>query len=136
MKLDKEEETRKFLEEQKKIGLNMAVVMFMINAMNYFNRHPAIHAYNVLVQIATIGLNGINPDHKGYKVSLIPDREFSGYQLLAYYYITCLRSRPDMLRQLQLPYDKEYSCALSLYPIFKDGAPDSLSNFFDTPNQN
>jgi hypothetical protein len=62
-----------------------------------------------------IGTQGIDPaSDKAYRVGLIPNKEFSGFQLLAYYYVSWKLSVPEMLKQLGLPYDKEYTMAESL----------------------
>ncbi|KEY17965.1 hypothetical protein HY04_05400 [Kaistella antarctica] len=65
-------------------------------------------------QIASMGVNGISPEKKsGYKVPSIKDSDFSGYQMLAYYYVSWALSAPQLLPDLQLPFDKEYETAKS-----------------------
>ncbi len=56
-------------------------------------------------------MHGISPDKKGYRVWSIPDTEFSGYHLLAYYYVSWAIALPEMLEQLQMPFGKEYEVA-------------------------
>jgi hypothetical protein len=41
--------------------------------------------------------------------------KFSGYKLLAYYYVSWAKAVPQMLSQLQMPFDEEYQLALSLF---------------------
>lgn len=54
----------------------------------------------------------INPGKKdGYNVPLIPNSNFSGYQLLAYYYVSFSLSAPQLRIDLQLPFNREYSAA-------------------------
>ena len=50
-----------------------------------------------------------------YRLGSIPEKVFSGYHILAYYYISWTLAIPEMVSQLQLPYDDEYKLALTLY---------------------
>ena len=43
------------------------------------------------------------------------DKEFGGYQFLAYYYVSLARTSPEILKRLGLPFDKAYEKALALY---------------------
>jgi hypothetical protein len=60
------------------------------------------------------GAHGYNPELK-YRLNHIPNKVFSGYQILAYYYVSWALAIPEMLSQLQLPYDKEYELAVKLW---------------------
>lgn len=42
---------------------------------------------------------------------------FSGYKTLAYFYVSWALSSPEVLPQLQMPFDKEYDMANELYKI-------------------
>ena len=59
-----------------------------------------------------LGTQGIHPDQQGYKLTNVPGKAFSGYHLLAYYYVSFKLAIPEMLDDLQLPYDREYETAL------------------------
>lgn len=61
-----------------------------------------------------VGVNGIHSANK-YKLKTIPDKEFSGYELLAWYYVSWAIAIPEMLDQLDLPFAKAYETALSMY---------------------
>ena len=50
--------------------------------------------------------DGISPDKEG--------KSFSGYQVLAYYYVSWATAFPEYLEQLQLPFGKEYEFALEM----------------------
>jgi hypothetical protein len=50
-----------------------------------------------------------------YKISSIKGKTFSGYHILAYYYVSWALAIPEMLSQLQLPYDDEYKLALTMH---------------------
>ncbi len=51
---------------------------------------------------------------KSYTVPLIAGKSFSGYQVLAYYYVSWAKAFPEYLEQLQLPFGKEYEFALEM----------------------
>ncbi len=112
----KEKQTKDFLETQESIGTNQAVMWFMVDALQFFNKMSQEKIKSIAFEIAMIGTQGINPA-KGhsYKVNSIPGKDFSGYQLLAYYYVSWKLAIPEMLSQLQLPYDDEYKLAVTMY---------------------
>lgn len=111
----KEREMKQFQETQKSIGTNMAVVMFMIEAMQYFEGIPNEDIKKIAFEIAMQGTQGYRPDKKDYTLNLIPGKTFSGYHILAYYYVSFAIAIPEMLSQLQLPYDSEYNLAKSMH---------------------
>jgi hypothetical protein len=39
----------------------------------------------------------------------------NGYHIVAYYYISWALAMPEMLSQLQLPFDEEYKLALTMH---------------------
>ena len=45
---------------------------------------------------------------------LIAGKSFTGYQVLAYYYVSWAKAFPEYLEQLQLPFEKEYEFALEM----------------------
>jgi hypothetical protein len=61
-----------------------------------------------------IGVKGIDPKKK-YSIKPIPGKEFGGYELLAYYYVSWARAIPHMLEKLGLPFSKAYESAMQLY---------------------
>jgi hypothetical protein len=111
----KSRQTKKFLEAQAGIGLNHAVLWFMVDALQYFKGMNGEKIKKIAFEIAMIGTQGINPapGHK-YHVPSIPGKEFSGYHLLAYYFVSWKLAIPEMVSQLNLPYEKEYEAAQSL----------------------
>ena len=111
----KEREMKQFQETQKSIGTNMAVVMYMVDAMKYFEDIPKEKIKKIAIDIAMQGTQGYKPEKKDYTVNSIPDKVFSGYQILAYYYVSFAIALPEMLSQLQLPYDGEYELAKSMH---------------------
>jgi tetratricopeptide (TPR) repeat protein len=111
----KEREMAKFQKSQKSIGTNMAVVMFMVDALQYFDKQEASHTKKVAMEIAILGTQGLNPEKKDYQIDSIKGKKFSGYHILAYYYVSWAIAIPNMLSQLQLPYDDEYSLAKQMH---------------------
>lgn len=111
----KEQKMKTFLESQEEIGLNMAVVMFMGGALQFFEDKSKEEIKKIAFEIAMQGTQGYDPNIKNYKLSSIPNQTFSGYQILAYYYVSWSISIPEMLAQLQLPFDEEYKLALTMF---------------------
>lgn len=111
----KEREMEKFQKSQQSIGTNMAVVMFMVDALEFFNGMPKEDIKKIAFEIAMQGTQGFKPENKDYRISAVKGKTFSGYHILAYYYVSWAQAIPEMLSQLQLPFDDEYKLALSMY---------------------
>lgn len=111
----KEREMEKFQKSQESIGTNMAVVMFMVDALQFFDGMPKEEIKKIAFEIAMQGTQGYRPDKDDYRISSIKGKTFSGYHILAYYYVSWALAIPEMLTQLQLPYDNEYKLALTMH---------------------
>jgi len=107
----KEREMKQFQETQKSIGPNMAVVMYMVSALQYFQKLPPETVKKIAYDIAIQGTQGFSPEKSGYTVPSIPDKEFTGNQILAWYYVSWALSSPHQLAELGLPYEKEFELA-------------------------
>ncbi|MDZ4793076.1 MAG: hypothetical protein SGI83_02255 [Bacteroidota bacterium] len=105
----------KFQKSQQNIGTNMAVVMFMVDALQFFKGKSKEEIKKIAFEIAMQGTQGFRPDNNDYRISSISGKTFSGYHILAYYYVSWMLAIPDMVDQLNLPYDDEYKMALTLY---------------------
>jgi len=92
----------------------MAVEWFMVDALNYFEGKTTEEIKKIALEIAMIGTQGISPDKDNYIISSISGKKFSGYHLLAYYYISWSIAIPEMLANLEMPYEQEYEMALKL----------------------
>ncbi len=92
----------------------MMMSMYMLGAMETFDKMTKEEVHNVAIEIATVGMTGISPKGK-YSINSFPGKEFGGYQFLAYYYVSFARAIPHMLKSLELPFDKAYESALQLY---------------------
>ena len=111
----KEKEMETFQKTQADIGLNMAVVMYMVDALQYFESVPNEQIKLIAHEIAIQGTQGYSPDKKDYRISFIPGKLFSGYYILAYYYISWALAIPEILPQLKLPFDEEYNLAKTMF---------------------
>lgn len=114
--LFEQESMRQFVAAQRSAGLNMAVVMYMVDAMRYFDGKSGEVAQEVGFEIAHLGRSGINPENpERYSLSTIPGQEFSGWRLLAYMYVSWSIFEPKMVKELQLDFEEEYSLAQQLH---------------------
>jgi tetratricopeptide (TPR) repeat protein len=112
----KENEMQKFQDSAKKLGTNPAVMFFMVDALQYFKDLPKDKIKAIAFEIALLGTQGIAPgDEKKYKLTNIPNKSFSGYHMLAYYYVSWKLAIPEMLNDLHLPYDAEYEMAETMF---------------------
>ena len=111
----KKEEMDQFLKSEEEIGMNMAVVMFMVEALQYFDGMSKEKIVPIAYEIALEGTHGFRPDGKNYAIKSIPKKLFSGYHILAYYYVSWKLGIPEMVDKLQLPYDNEYKLAQTLF---------------------
>ena len=65
----------------------------------------------IALEIAMLGTDGIRPGRDDYKLNAFPNKIFSGYQMLAWYYVSFKLALPDIVDQLGLNYEKEYEMA-------------------------
>lgn len=92
--------------------ITMMMACYMVGAMKYFETLLPEDVKKIAFEIAMVGQSGINPNQKsGYTLNLIPDKDFGGYELLAYYYTSWAQVAPEMLNQLGLPFGKAYELA-------------------------
>ena len=92
----------------------MMMSMYMLGAMEYFDNLDSSDVHRIALEIAMVGVTGINPKKK-YSIKSIPDKEFGGYEFLAYYYVSWARAIPEKLEHLGLPFTKAYESALQMY---------------------
>ncbi|MBK8243657.1 MAG: hypothetical protein IPK88_09540 [Saprospiraceae bacterium] len=111
----KQREMDKFQKSQEQIGINMAVAMFMVDALQFFEAMPQEEIKKIAIEIAMQGTQGYRPDKDNYRINSIKDKTFSGYHILAYYYVSWSLAIPAMVSQLNLPYEAEYKMALTMH---------------------
>jgi hypothetical protein len=91
----------------------------MVDALQFFENKQIVEIKKIAIEIATQGTQGFRPDKDNYRISAINNKVFSevfsGYHILAYYYVSWSLAIPEMLNQLQLPYEEEYKLALTMY---------------------
>jgi len=73
----KEKQIDQFNKTQSEIGTNMAVVMFMVDALKYFENKPINEIKEIAFEIAMQGTMGYSPDKDGYLISKIPNKSFT-----------------------------------------------------------
>ena len=93
--------------------------MYMLDALQKFDGKPMTFIKDVAFDIATIGINGIDPANK-YVVKSLDDKEMSGYETLAYYYVSWKLFNPELHKTLQLPFDTAWDNAISLFNKMKN----------------
>ena len=111
----KEQKHNDFLETQAIIGTNMAVTRFMVDALKYFEKMEKKVIQKIAIDIALLGSQGFNPAKNGYIVPSIEGRTFSGYHILAYYYVSWMLALPESVKELDLPFEVEYNLATAMY---------------------
>ena len=92
----------------------MMMSMYMLSAMQYFDKLSHDEVKKIAFEIATVGISGISPKNK-YSIKSIANKEFGGYEFLAYYYVSWAREFPDALDKIGLPFKKAYETALEMY---------------------
>lgn len=60
----------------------------MIDALQYFEKLPQEQIKSIAYYIAIQGTQGYSPDKKDYRIQALPGKLFSGYHILAYYYVS------------------------------------------------
>ncbi len=98
---------------------DMMMAMYMVSALEYFEGMSMDNIRKIAFQIAMLGVGGINPTKQGYEVLAIPNKKFSGYELLAYYYVSWKIAEPDKLKMLGLPFDNAYVTAKQMFDARK-----------------
>lgn len=111
----KQREMEKFQKSQEQIGINMAVAMFMVDALQFFEAMPQEEIKKIAIEIAMQGTQGYRPDKDDYRINSVKGKTFSGYHILAYYYVSWSLAIPEMVSQLNLPYEAEYKMALTMH---------------------
>ena len=73
----KEREMDKFQKSQQTMGTNMAVVMFMVDAFEFFEGMRKEEVKKIAFDIAMQGTQGYSPDKKDYRINSISGKVFS-----------------------------------------------------------
>lgn len=106
--------------EQNKDGADpvqtMMMSMYMVGALDYFDGMTKEQIRRIAFDIAMLGMKGISPEIKsGYKIDSIPGKNFGGYEMLAYYYVSWALAIPEQLEVLGLPFTNAWKMAIELW---------------------
>jgi hypothetical protein len=95
----------------------MAVVMYCLSALQYFEDKDLSEIQKVGFEIAMLGRQGIDPanSEKKYHLDSIPGNEFTGLQLLAYMYAAFQVIDPFL--DTGLNFKKEYETAKEMHKM-------------------
>ena len=103
-------------------GVNMMMAMYMLGAMQRFDKMTQEQVKGVATEIAMLGTQGIATSKDShYILKTIPGEDFSGYRLLANYYVSWARVFPEHLSKIGLPFDDAYALAMQMYGAKKNG---------------
>ncbi len=77
---------------------------------------PSDQVKAVASEIAVVGTRGISTAKDAVSpLTPIPGEEFSGYRLLANYYVSWARAFPEHLAKIGLPFDDAYALAMQMH---------------------
>ena len=111
----KNREQQKFDNWHQNIELNMAVVYYMVAARQYLEKLTPAELNRVAYDIAMQGTQGFSPAKEGYTVPSIPEKTFTGTQILAWFYASWALAKPEQVEQLGLNFSKEWEMAKQMH---------------------
>lgn len=114
---EQSKEMAAFQKTQEALGINYAVVQYMVAALQYFQDKDKETIKKIAFEIAMIGAQGIDTKIDNYIVGSFPNQRFSGYQLLAYYFVSWKLGIPEHAGELGLDYNQEYDLAIKMTKI-------------------
>lgn len=94
----KERKMKKFLDSHKSSEINHEVSMYMVGAIDFFRPMAKPKVKELAFEFATLGMSGIDPKKDGYSIQSIKNKSFTGYQALAYYYVSWATAQQQSLR--------------------------------------
>lgn len=95
---------------------NLMMAMYMLDAMKRLETMEPNVVRTIAMEIAFVGAHGIDAGRSGgYTLKTMPGEDFSGYRLLAYYYVSWSMALPDHLKEIGLPFDEAYTLARQMY---------------------
>jgi len=110
------EKRKQFIDSHSGDDLNTAVVMYMISALEFFENKNKESIKTIAFEFGTLGIAGINPKKDNYEVPSVK-KKMTGYETLAYYYVSWAIGIPEMLSELGMPFENEYELAKSTFKI-------------------
>jgi Flp pilus assembly protein TadD len=105
---------QKVMREKTGGALNMAVVMYCVDALQRFAKMTPGERQNLVFEIAMLGQSGLdtNDPTPKYRLRSIPDKAFSGLQLTSIMFVGFRQIKPDL--DTGLDYAREYQAALQM----------------------
>jgi tetratricopeptide (TPR) repeat protein len=115
IKAEPEQVSKNRIDYSKEPAGQAAVTMYCLSALQHFEGMELAEIQKVGFEIGLLGRQGINPSNhdKKYTLKSIPDKEFTGLQLLAYMYSAFQVIDPFL--DIGLEFKKEYEEAKKLY---------------------
>lgn len=116
---EEEKEMNAFKAAHSNKDLNLAVSYHMLNALEYFKDMSKEKVKEIAFEVALLAQTGIDPKKEGYRLNKIPNKKITGYSLLAHYYVSWAIAVPELLSELQMPFEKEYELAKGIFEVGK-----------------
>ncbi len=93
----------------------MAVAMYCLDALQFFQDKSSTEIRDVGFEIALLGTSGIDPSDSNKKLHIasIPNKTFTGLHLLAFMYVAWQSIDPS--QDLHLDFENEYKMAKSMF---------------------
>jgi tetratricopeptide (TPR) repeat protein len=93
----------------------MAVMMYCIDALQYFENLSLTEIQKITYEIAMLGTYGLDPynSEKKYTLSTVPERKYTALQMLAWEYVGF--QTIDQSLDIGLDFEKEYEMAKKTY---------------------
>jgi tetratricopeptide (TPR) repeat protein len=111
---EEQSQMEKFVAANSDGKVNMAVFLHMVDAIKFYKNKEEAEIQETAMELAMLGRTGIDPNKSSYKLSFIKGKNVSGYKVLAFMYVAFSLSLPDLLKELALPFDKEYDLAMKM----------------------
>lgn len=96
--------------------VNMMMSQYMLVALMDFDKMDYEQVKDISRECAFTGVNGISVGgDKTYTLKAFLGKKFSGYEFLAYYYVSWAIAEPEHLLDTGLPFHKAYSMARQMW---------------------
>ena len=96
--------------------VNMMMSQYMLAALMAFDKMDLEEIRDIARECAIKGMNGISVSgDDAYTLKAFPGKQFSGYEFLAYYYVSWALGEPDKLLDTGLPFHKAYAMARQMW---------------------
>jgi len=83
--------------------------------MQYFENLTPEVINKIAYDIALQGTQGFSPSKENYSIPSIPEKTFTGTQILAWFYASWAIAKPEQVEKLGLNYAREWEMAKSMH---------------------